>query len=348
MNQDLFLELVSTPGISGREERIRKVVAAALEDLVDDIRVDRLGNLIGHRAGKGPKLMLSAHMDSIGFIVKHVDDGGFLRISPVGGFDPRTLVMQRVLVQGKKDYVGVLSPAEKPIHLLDDEERKKVPKIDDLFVDLLLPVEEVKANVAVGDPVSYHREAIVTERAVVAPYLDDRLGVYVLLEALRAARKTSFDISAVVSVQEEVGVRGAITGAFGTEPDLGIALDVSIAIDIPGADRSQKVGSLGEGASISVMDSMTISDPRMVRRFEELATAHGIKHDRDILLGGGTDARGIQLSRAGVPVVTLGPRVRYVHTVNEAALIEDIEASVDLLAAFLETGHDIDLEWKDA
>ncbi len=346
MNKELFIRLVTTPGISGREERIRAVVREELADLVDEVRVDRLGNVIGHRKGDGPKLMLSAHMDSIGFIVKHVDDEGFIRVSPVGGFDPRTLVMQRVLVAGKKDYVGVMSPAQKPIHMLDEEERKKVPKIDDLFVDLLLPADEVKANVSIGDPITYFREPLVTDRAVMAPYLDDRLGVYILLEALRAARNSSFDISAVVSVQEEVGVRGAIASAFGVEPDLGVALDVTIALDIPGADKSNRVGALGDGAAVSVMDSMAISDPRLVRKFEELAEGGNIEHSLDILMGGGTDAGGMQLSRAGVPVITIGPRVRYVHTVNEAALIEDMQATVDLLAAFLEQGHDVNLDWS--
>ncbi|MDQ3646253.1 MAG: M20/M25/M40 family metallo-hydrolase, partial [Actinomycetota bacterium] len=233
-----------------------------------------------------------------------------------------------------------------PIHMLDEEERKKVPKIDDLFVDLLLPADEVKANVSIGDPITYFREPLVTDRAVMAPYLDDRLGVYILLEALRAARNSSFDISAVVSVQEEVGVRGAIASAFGVEPDLGVALDVTIALDIPGADKSNRVGALGDGAAVSVMDSMAISDPRLVRKFEELAEGGNIEHSLDILMGGGTDAGGMQLSRAGVPVITIGPRVRYVHTVNEAALIEDMQATVDLLAAFLEQGHDVNLDWS--
>jgi putative aminopeptidase FrvX len=340
----LFETLVTTPGISGREERIREVVKKEIEGLVDEVRIDKLGNLIGLRKGTGTRVMLSAHMDSIGFLVRHIDDNGFLRLSPVGGFDPRTLVMQKVLVQGKKDYLGLVSPQEPPIHKQQKEDREKTPKMDDLFVDVMAPAEEVKANISVGDPISLYRPPEVTERAVTAPYLDDRLGVYCLIEALREATSTA-EIHAVVSVQEEVGVRGATTSAFGLEPDIGIALDVSIAGDLPGIEGHHKGLSQGEGVAVSVMDSMTISDSRLVKRFKELADEKGIKYQLDILLGGGTDAGGMQLTKSGVPVITIGPPVRYVHTVNEMAQISDIEDTVKLLAGFLESAHELTLEW---
>ncbi len=175
LNAELFKDLVSTPGISGREERVRDVVQKHMTDLVDETRIDALGNLVGIRHGSGPRVMLCAHMDSIGFLVTHIDDDGFLRISPVGGFDPRTLVMQRVVVCGEQqDYLGLLAPSSKPIHLLSGDDAKKPPKMEDLFIDLMLPAEEVKAGVAVGDPVSLVREPLVTDGAVTAPYLDDR------------------------------------------------------------------------------------------------------------------------------------------------------------------------------
>jgi endoglucanase len=288
--------------------------------------------------------MLSAHMDSIGFLVRHIDDDGFLRISPVGGFDPRTLVMQKVIVLGKKEYLGLVSPQEPPIHKQKKEDRDKAPKMDDLFIDVMAPAEEVKANISIGDPISLFRPPEVTDRALTAPYLDDRLGVYCMIEALRAA-KTTAEIHAVVSVQEEVGVRGATTSAFDLEPDVGIALDVSIAGDLPGTEGHQRGLIQGEGVAVSVMDSMTISDSRLVKRFKELAEEKGIKYQLDILLGGGTDAGGIQLTKAGVPVITIGPPVRYVHTVNEMALVSDVECTVQLLAAFLESAHELSLEW---
>lgn len=347
MNAELFRDLVMTPGISGREERIRDVVQKYMTDLVDDTRIDALGNLVGIRSGSGPRVMLCAHMDSIGFLVTHIDDNGFLRISPVGGFDARTLVMQRVVVCGeKRDFVGLLAPTSKPIHLLSGDEAKKPPKIEDLFIDLMLPPDEVKAGVSIGDPVSLVREPLITDEAVTAPYLDDRLGVYVVLEALRKARRNDAEIYAVVSVQEEVGVRGATTAAFEIEPAVGVAVDVTIAGDLPGADRSTQVCALGKGAAIGLMDSGSISDPRLVRTFKGLAEKQSIPYQMEILPRGGTDAGGIQLTRAGVPVITISIPIRYVHTVNEMAYVADIDATVDLLAAYIESAHESSLDWS--
>lgn len=345
MDAGLLEKLVTTPGISGREERIREVVRGELEALVDEVRVDPLGNLIGVRRGSGPRTMLCAHMDSIGFLVSHIDDEGFLRISPVGGFDPRTLVMQRALVQGKQDIVGIISPSSKPIHLSTPEDRDKAPKLEDLFIDLMLPVEEVKAIVSVGDPVTLYREPHVTDRAFSSHYLDDRLGVYVLLQALKEARETQAEVYAVVSVQEEVGLRGAQTSAFGLKPDLGVALDVTYSTDLPGMDKARQA-VLGGGVAISLMDAASISDPRLVARFRELAERHEIPHQLELGVRGGTDAGGMQLSGAGVPVVTLSFPIRYIHTVNELALVSDVDASVALMARFLESAHGLNLSWQ--
>ncbi|HYZ46968.1 MAG TPA: M42 family metallopeptidase [Actinomycetota bacterium] len=345
MNADLLERLLATPGISGREERIRDVVGKELEGLVDEVRTDRLGNVLGVRKGASPRVMLCAHMDSIGFLVSHIDDDGYLRISPVGGFDPRTLVAQRVLVSGRDDYVGLLSPATKPIHLLKKEDRDKAPKIEDFFVDLMLPAEEVHRNVSIGDPITLLRQPLVTDRAVTAPYLDDRLGVFILLEALRRLKDVRAEVYAVVSVQEEVGLRGARTSTFGIDPDMGIALDITVAADLPGADKAQNPSTLGKGVSLGIMDASSISDPRLVTRFRELAEKNGITHQLEVALAGGTDAGGMQLARAGTPVITISTPTRYVHTANEMALVEDIEANIDLLARFVESAHEMDLNW---
>lgn len=343
MNSELFEKLVTTPGVSGREERIREVVRDEIADLVDDVRVDRLGNIVGTKAGAAPRVMLAAHMDSIGFLVKHIDDNGFLRLSPVGGFDPRVLNAQRVKVCGKKDYIGLLSATGKPIHILDPEERKRAPKIEDLFVDLMAAPEDIKEDVQIGDPVVLVRTPLITDRAVTAPYLDDRLGVYILIEAVRRARDAEVEIHAVVTVQEEVGLRGARTGAYAAEPDIGVALDVTIAADVPGTGPEQQVSKLGGGVAISVMDSSSISDPRLVARFKEVADKHSIPHQMEVLSGGGTDAGAMQLVRDGTSVITISTPVRYVHTVNEMASVQDVEATIDLVAHFLEGAHELDL-----
>jgi tetrahedral aminopeptidase len=345
LNGELLTRLVSTPGISGREERIRDLVRKELAELVDDVSVDRLGNILGVRRGGSPRVMLCAHMDSIGFLVNHIDDRGYLRLAPVGGFDPRTLVAQRVVVLGKNDYFGLLGPTTKPIHLLSKEDRNQAPKLEDMFVDLMIPAEDVKANVSVGDPVSLLREPIVTDRAVTAPYLDDRLGIYVLLETLRAATEIDAEVYAVVSVQEEVGLRGAGTSAFGLEPDAGVALDVTVAADLPGADPGQPTAKLGHGVAIGVMDASSISDPRLVRSFREVANRHGIQHQLEVTSHGGTDAGAIQLSRAGVPVITISTPVRYVHTANEMAFASDVTATVDLRNQWLRAVSEVELAW---
>jgi putative aminopeptidase FrvX len=341
----LFKKLLTTPGISGREERVRDLVVTEIEPLVDDVGVDRLGNVIGHRGGERPRVMLCAHMDTIGFLISHIDDDGFLRISPVGGFDPRTLPVQRVLVQGKKDYVGLVSAMTKPIHLLEDDDMKKAPKMEELFVDLMLDAETVRENVSVGDPVSLFRDPIVTDRAVTAPYLDDRLGVYVLIETLRAARDVPSEVFAVISVQEEVGVRGAITSAYGIEPDVGVALDITLALDVPGTDKAQRVTTAGLGASIGVMDAMSISDPRLVRHFKQVADEGKVKYQAEVALAGGTDAGAMQLSKAGVAAITISVPVRYVHTANEMALTEDIDCTVEIMRRWLEAAHEVQLDW---
>lgn len=345
LNQDLLLRLLTTPGVSGREQLIREVVAAELGPLVGSIKTDRLGNLIAHRPGEGPKVMLCAHMDTIGFLVQHVDDQGFIRLMPVGGFDPRTLVHQRVKVCARRELVGVISPAQPPIHLLDKEDRKKAPKMEDLFVDVMLPPEEVRELVSVGDQVVVHRAAHLTERAVVSPYLDDRLGIYILLETLRRAT-TLADLFPVISVLEEVNLRGAATSTFGVEPDLAVVIDTAIAADLPGSNSSaNKINNLGDGAILTVMDSRTISDPRLITRFRAVAEDNSIPYGLEALDCGGTDASGIQSVGAGVPVVAVGPATRYVHTSNETALLEDVESTIRLLVAFLEGVHDLDLAW---
>jgi putative aminopeptidase FrvX len=345
LNAQLLKRLVSTPGVSGREERIRDAVQEELSGLVEKVTVDKLGNVLGFRGGRRPRVMLCAHMDSIGFLVSHIDDKGYLRVSPVGGFDARTLVAQRVLVLGRKDYVGLLGPAIKPIHLLSKDDRNQVPKLEEFFVDLMLPADEVEGNVSIGDPVSLLREPLVTDQAVTAPYLDDRLGVYVLIEVLRQSTDVECEVCAVISVQEEVGLRGAGTSAFGVEPDLGVALDITVAADLPGADAGQPTPKLGDGAAISVMDGWSISDPRLVQSFRELAENSGLKHQFEVTRHGGTDAGAIQLSRAGVPVITISTPVRYVHTANEMAFSSDINATVDLMAGWLRAVGDLDLEW---
>ena len=351
MRLDLLKRLCETPGIPGYEERIREIVIPELRETCDEVSTDALGNVIGLKRGTGGqggdaarKVMLAAHMDEIGFMVSHVDDQGFLRLQPLGGFDPRALFQQRVLVhtQRGESHRGVLAPAAKPAHLLDAAEREKAPKLEQFYVDLALPGERVKELVAVGDMVTLDRTVEEIGDCVIGKAFDDRLSVFIMLEALRALRATQCDVYAVATVQEEVGLRGAQTSAYAIDPDLSVALDVTLAMDLPGASAEGQITRLGAGAAIKLMDSSSISNPRLVRAFRETAEREGLKYQMEILPRGGTDAGAMQRARAGSAAITLSTPTRYVHTVNEMAHKEDVQACIDLLARFLERAHEVE------
>ncbi|HWE62815.1 MAG TPA: M42 family metallopeptidase [Chloroflexota bacterium] len=345
MDFDLLKRLCETPSIAGREEPLRELVQETLRPLVQSVRVDALGNVIGARTGAGSRtVMVAAHMDEIGFLVRHIDKHGFLRLQPVGGFDPRTMMAQRVLVRTEAStYRGTLMPGTKPIHLLEGE--PKAPKIEEFFVDLGMPAEMVHELVEIGDTVTMDRTTERMGECVVSKALDDRLGLFVMIEALRAVRNPSVDIMAVATVQEEVGLRGAATAAFDVEPDIGVALDTTLAIDIPGMDEELAITRQGAGVAIKVMDSSTISHPKLVRQLRQIARQHDIPHQMEILPRGGTDAGAMQRSRAGAAAITISIPSRYVHTVNETAHVRDIQAAIDLLARFLEEAHTCDLAY---
>ena len=345
LNFDLLKRVCETPGISGREDQMRKLVAEELRPLTDSLEADVMGNLIAIKKGTegGPRVMIAAHMDEIGFMVKHIDDRGFLRLLPVGGWDPRNMVAQRVLVHGfaGETLRGTLMPASKPIHIMTPDEANRPPKIEDFFVDLGLPGEKVKSLVELGDMVTMDRTCEQVGNTVVSKTLDDRLSVFIMIEVLRKLKDTPIEatIQAVATTQEEVGLRGAITSAYALTPDIGIALDVTLAVDYAGASEPDRVTQLGNGTAIKIADSSLLCHPKLVRHFRDVAEDKGIKYQLELLPRGGTDAGGIQRSRGGVPSFTLSIPTRYIHTVNEMANVEDIQATIDLLAAWLTEAH---------
>lgn len=336
---DLLRRLSEAPGVPGREERVRALVEEALRELDLDVRVDALGNLIAETAGNegATKVMVSAHMDEIGFLVRHVDADGFLRVQNLGGFDVRNLFARQVLVHARhgEPRVGVLHPATKPVHIATAEERKKIPEMADFAVDLGLDAETVAAEVRVGDMVTLLQPFQDLGPVVVGKALDDRSGCWILIETLRRLDSPGCRVQAVFSVQEEVGLRGAATGAFGLTPDVGVALDTTLAVDTPGTPEHQAVTRLGEGVGIKVWDSSMISHGWLVDRMAELAEREQIPYQFEVLPLGGTDAGAIQRSRDGVASITLSTPSRYVHTVTEMIAKRDAEATVKLLTAFL-------------
>src|SRR5690625_1346738 len=299
-----LLECLSkTSGIPGLEDAVRSVMRGALVGHAADAVTDGMGNLIVKKDGPAdaPLVMVSAHMDEIGFIVSHVSDDGFLRVHNLGGFDARNLFARYVTVHTRSGArTGVMNPGGKPIHISTAEERKKIPEIHDLVIDLGLPAATVKEEVRVGDMVTLQSPFHDLGDVVTGKALDDRTGCWILIEALRRLDNPAVSVAAVFSVQEEVGLRGATTGAYAIRPDLGIALDTTLAVDTPGTPEHLSITKLGEGVGIKVSDSSAISNGWLVDRMAALAEEHGVAHQFEVLFRGGTDAGAIQRSRAGV------------------------------------------------
>jgi endoglucanase len=340
MNIDLLKRTCEIAGAPGFEQPIRRLVIDEVEPLVDQIEVDNLGSVLalkkGSRNPDGKKVMVAAHLDEIGFIVKHIDEQGFVRFHTLGGFDPKTLTAQRVIIHGKQNLVGVMG--SKPIHVMTPEERKKTPETTDYFIDLGMKAEQVKKLVQVGNPITRERELIEMGDCVNCKSIDNRVSVFILMETLRQLGEVPYDVYGVFTVQEEVGLRGANVAAHHINPDFGIGLDTTIAFDVPGAQPHERVTSLGEGAAIKVMDSSTICDYRMVEFMKQTADRNNIKWQLEVLTAGGTDTAGVQrMGKHGAIAGAISIPTRHLHQVIEMANKEDIEACIQLLKASLET-----------
>jgi tetrahedral aminopeptidase len=342
MNIDVSLlnKICAIPGAPGFENQIRNFILREVAPLVDAVEVDNIGNIIAIKRGvRNPankRVMVAAHMDEIGFIVTHIDDKGFLRFHTLGGFDPKTLTAQRVIVHGKKDLIGVMG--SKPIHVMTAEERQKQAKITDYFIDLGMEKEEVEKFISVGDPITREREFIEMGDCVNCKSIDNRVAVFILIETLRKLVDPAYDIYATFTVQEEVGLRGANVSAHLINPDFGIALDTTIAYDVPGASAHERITELGKGTAIKIMDASTICDYRMVAFMKHVAEGKGIKWQPEILTAGGTDTAGVQRNgKQGAIAGAISIPTRHLHQVIEMAHKADIAGSIELLKGCLET-----------
>lgn len=337
LNIELLRKVCEIPGAPGYETLIRDFIHGRLKNLADEISVDKMGNLIAVRRGrKRHKVMSAAHMDEIGFIVTHIDDQGYLRFHTLGGFDPKTLTAQRVIVHGKKDLIGVMG--SKPVHLMSADEKNKAPQLKDYFIDLGMPAKEVHKWIRVGNPVTRERSLIEMGNCVNCKSLDNRVSVYILLDSLSQLVRSElpYDYYAAFTVQEEVGTRGAIVAAHHVEPDLAIALDTTIAFDTPGAASHERVTSLGKGAAIKIMDSSTICDPRMVSFLQDTADRHKISWQSEILPAGGTDTSALQRNgKSGAIAGAISVPTRHIHQVIETVDKNDILSCTRLLSTAL-------------
>jgi putative aminopeptidase FrvX len=337
---ELLKRLSEAFGPSGYEDEIRDIVGFELKPMCDKVWTDTMGSVIGLKHGSAKeserkRIMVAGHIDEIGFRVTHVDKHGFLRVSPTGGFQPTDLVSQRVVVfgKGKTRLDGLFSIAFK--NKSDAAQNRKDLQLTDFYVDLGMPPEKVKKLVEVGDPVIWNRSFIEMGDCYSGKAMDDRIGVYIMIEALRKTNGNRHDIYAVGTAQEEVGTRGAQTAAYEIDPHVAIAVDITGAIDIPGAEEHLHITKLGKGIALKIKDSHSISDPKLVKEFREIAEKHKIPYQIEILPAGGTDAGAMQRARGGASAITLSIPTRYGHSVNETVHKVDVEAGIDLLAKYL-------------
>lgn len=340
---DLLKRVSEAPGISGFEYGIAKLLKKELEGIADKIQEDRFGNLYVYK-GKGSKtIMITAHTDEIGLIVKHVDDRGFIRFAKVGGVPDHVLLGQRVHVHGKhKRLSGTIGC--KAIHVMKEDERKQLVTYDKMFVDTGATKEQLtKCGVRVGTPITVERGITELENGlIVGRAMDDRAGCFMLIEALKKANPIN-RIVAVFTVQEEVGLRGATVSSFVVKPDVGIAIDTTIAGDHPEIGESEAPIKLGLGPTLVVADGRRdslggglIANPSVIGWLTDLADKLNIKYQFEVLEGGTTDATAIQLSRDGVPSGCIAIPARYVHSFSEVVSKADIENGVKLLVGIME------------
>ena len=322
----LIKKLVETVGPSGYESKIRDVIRGEVERFADEIRVDAMGNLIvkkGEKKEGGLRIMLSAHIDEIGVMVTHVDKNGFARFTTIGGVRPQTCYGSRVrFLNGTAGVIG----GEKL------ENANHVHSIESMYIDVGATNPE-DCPVKVGDVAAFDRPFEDLGNRVVSKAMDDRVCSAILIETLKRVKNSPHELFFVFSTQEEVGLRGATTAAYAIDPDLGIASDVTMSGDTP---RGVKMDvSLGKGPAIKVKDGGMLADPRLVEAMVECAKKHQIPYQLEVLLGGTTDAKAMQISRAGMPAGCVSVPTRYVHTPSEMVDINDVNNAVKLLTALI-------------
>ncbi len=324
--KQLIQKLTETFSPSGCEFAIREVIRQEVEPHADEIRVDALGNLIARKGEKGKngrRIMLAAHMDEIGLMVTHIDGNGFVRFTNIGGVRPYNLAGGRVhFANGTEGVIG-----REP-----ELNTNKLPAISEYFIDTgASNIKDCPAKI--GDVAAFQRPFLDLGRRLVAKSMDDRIGCAVLIETLRNLKTTPHELYFAFTTQEEVGTRGATTSTFGIDPEIGLAVDVTLTGDTP---KSKPMAvSLGKGPAVKVKDTGMLADRRIVEWMCTTAEKHRLPYQREVLDGGSTDARAIQMTRSGVLAGCLSIPCRYVHSPSEMVDYEDVQNSVKLLVALL-------------
>jgi len=336
--KNLLEKLSNAHGISGYEGNVRAIIKKEIESYVDEVKIDTFGNLIAIKKGQSPSVMLAAHMDEIGLMAKYVDDEGFVRFAKVGGWFDQTLVNQRVLLHTKKGVVaGVIG--SKPVHVMEDEEKKKAIAAKDMFIDVGASSQDDASSMGIepGVPASLDQKLVeLANDTVTGKAFDDRAGGAVLITALQRLAGMGFEpsVMGVFTVQEEVGLKGARTSAFGLNPDVAIAIDTCIPGDHPGIKKTDSAIQVGKGPVITVMDAGgrgLITHPKVLEWLCETAKANDIPYQMDVTESGTTDASAISLTREGIPSGVISVATRYIHTPVELLSLKDLERCAELV-----------------
>jgi putative aminopeptidase FrvX len=339
LNENLE-KLSNACGVTGRENQARELMIQLMKPYADEITVDKLENVIAIKKGKekSPKIMLAAHMDEVGLMVKTITKEGFLQFTKMGGIDDRILPAQKVTVFTRKgQFPSIIG--SKPPHIQREEERKKVMGFDELFIDVGVESREEAAllGVSIGDPVGFDVKYVqLGKDVVIGKAFDNRAGCTAMVETLKLIEKTDYTVCAVGTVQEEVGLRGAATAAFGVDPDVAIALDVTIAGDVPGVREFDTSVKMGKGPTLTISDSGLITHPKVLRWLLDTAEEEKIPCQLESGLLGSTDAARISITRQGIPCGTVSIPTRYIHSPVGMLCLKDIENSAKLTAAAIQ------------
>jgi putative aminopeptidase FrvX len=338
---DILEKLSNACGVTGREDEVRTLMRELLKPNVDELQEDKLGNVIGIRRGKesSPKIMFAAHMDEVGLMVINITKDGFLQFTKLGGISDRILPSQKVVVHARAGALpGVIG--SKPPHILKEEERKKVIEAEDLYIDIGASKKEdvEKMGVRVGDPVSFDvKFTRMGKEMVMGKAFDDRVGCAVMVEAMHRLSEPECTVFAVGTVQEEVGLRGATTAAFQLAPDLGMAIDVTIAGDVPGVREVEAPIKSGSGPSLTVADASLITHPQVLKLLISAAEESKTPFQLEGGLHGGTDAGKIALTKGGIPSGVISIPTRYIHTPFSVVNLMDVENTIKLVVASIKS-----------
>ncbi len=343
INENLQL-FSNAHGVSGYEGNIRQLLEDKLRPYVDDIRVDKLGNIIATRKGTSPSIMIAAHMDEIGLMSKYIDDKGFVHFVKLGGWFDQTLHSQRVILHTEKgDIYGVIGA--KPPHVMKDEEKKKPVEAENMFIDIGAKDDKDAEAMGVipGVPITLDREyARLANNRVTGKSFDDRAGCVLMIEAMRIISELDVrsTVYAVGTVQEEVGLKGARTSAFGLDPDLALVTDVTVSGDHPGIEKKHSAIEMGKGPAITISDAGgrgLIATEKVIKWLKETAKQHNIDIQPEVADGGTTDATAIHLTKCGIPSSVISVPSRYIHSPVEIVDLEDIKKGAELLARAVES-----------